>query len=219
MSKDYFDKVAAEWDHMRKVFFSNNVRLEAYSYIDVKSKPFVVDVGAGTGFVSEGLIELGVNVVAVDQSPAMLEVLESKFKNYTNLNCLLGDAENIPLASETADYVIANMYLHHVESPKAAINEMLRILRPGGRIIITDLESHSFHFLREEHHDLWMGFSHDELKSLYKDEGLREIQVFSLNERCCSKSCNDNEKANIGIFLATGIKESVLRGGGYEFNK
>lgn len=57
------------------------------------------------------------------------------------------------------NYVFANMCPHHVENPPEAIREMARVVQPGGRLVITDLEPHDFTFLREEHHDRWMGFA------------------------------------------------------------
>ena len=48
------------------------------------------------------------------------------------------------------DYVFANMYLHHVDLPQVAIEEMARVLKPGGKVIITDMDEHDFDFLRKE---------------------------------------------------------------------
>jgi len=48
------------------------------------------------------------------------------------------------------------MYLHHVEDPPAAIKEMVRILKPGGKIVITDADEHNYEFLRTEQQDRWL---------------------------------------------------------------
>jgi ubiquinone/menaquinone biosynthesis C-methylase UbiE len=56
-SKRYFDKVAIEWDTMRKAFFSEIVREKAMSIAEVRSGKLATDIGAGTGFVTEGLTE------------------------------------------------------------------------------------------------------------------------------------------------------------------
>src|SRR5574341_663361 len=126
-SKPYFDKVAGQWDAMRQSFFSEAVREKAYAVAGVEPGRVAADIGAGTGFVTEGLLELGLRVIAIDQSASMLEILRSKFKETPSLECWVGEADRLPLEEGAVDYVFANMYLHHVESPPAAIREMARI--------------------------------------------------------------------------------------------
>jgi ubiquinone/menaquinone biosynthesis C-methylase UbiE len=54
------------------------------------------------------------------------------------------------------------MLLHHVEVPPEAIREMVRVLTPGGIVVITDLDEHTDERLRDEHHDRWMGLCREE---------------------------------------------------------
>lgn len=75
----------------------------------------------------------------------------------------MGEAGSLPIPDETVDYAFANMYLHHVEDPPQAILEMARIIKPGGILVITDLDKHSNEFLRQEHNDRWMGFVRDDI--------------------------------------------------------
>ena len=51
---------------------------------------------------------------------------------------------------------MANMYLHHVEEPLSAIKEMIRFLKPGRKLVITDLYEHNLDFLIKEHHDIFI---------------------------------------------------------------
>ena len=104
------------------------------------------DIGAGSGFVTEGLLERGLRVIAVDRSEAMLEEMRRKFGDGAAVEYRIGEAESLPLADGSVDYVFANMYLHHVESPPEAIREMARIVKPGGRLVITDLDRHDLRF-------------------------------------------------------------------------
>jgi hypothetical protein len=57
------------------------------------------------------------------------------------------------------------------------------VLKPGGRLLITDLEPHAFEFLREEHFDRWLGFERDDLERWLAEAGLRSISVESLGEQ------------------------------------
>ncbi len=201
-SKSYFNEVGEQWDTMRQSFFSDSVRDKAIAKAGVQPGETAADFGAGSGFVSESLLDKGLSVIALDQSETMLKVMRHKFAHIDSFQCFQGDAEKVPIADTSVDYVFANMYLHHVEAPAKAIKEMVRILKPGGKLIITDLDEHEFEILRTEHHDRWMGFKREDIKSWFAEAGLIEAAIDCANESC---RCDDN-RAAISIFLAIGKK-------------
>jgi ubiquinone/menaquinone biosynthesis C-methylase UbiE len=205
-SKGYFEEVADKWDQMRENFFPESVRETAYQAAKVESGTVAADFGAGTGFVTEGLLKLGVSVIAVDQSESMLEVLKQRLSGLGRFDCRIGHAELIPIEDGSVDYGFANMFLHHVDDPAAAITEMVRTIKPGGRLVITDLDEHDFSFLKEEQYDKWMGFKRDDVRRWFVEAGLKDIALDCVGADCCSKSecgCSD---AKISIFVATGTK-------------
>ena len=206
-SKAYFDEVANQWDQMRSTFFSQKVRETAYIAAGIQPGKQAADIGAGTGFVTEGLLSKGLEVIAVDQSKAMLAELKKKFPT---LDCRLGESEELPIPYESVDYVFANMYLHHVERPLAAIREMARILKINGRLVITDLDTHNYTFLQEEHADRWMGFERQTVSDWLKDSGLNQISVDPVGQNCCANSCDGSSAAKISIFVASGTKVNSL---------
>lgn len=175
-SKDYFEAVAPQWAAMRQEFFSTAVREAAYARAELQPGQTVADLGAGSGFISEGLVGRGLRVIAVDQSPAMLAELRRRL-GAAEIDCREGDAEHLPIADAAVDCVFANMLLHHVERPAAAIAEAARTLKPGGRLIVTDLDAHAFAFLREEHHDRWLGFDRADIQRWFEAAGLRNVTV------------------------------------------
>lgn len=205
-SKAYFQNVANQWDTLRKDFFTEEVRDKAYAAAGVKVGQLAADIGAGTGFITEGLIKKGLNVIAVDRSEEMLEEMKIKFNSFNEIEYLQGEAENLPIKDDTVDYSMANMYLHHVEKPLLAIKEMVRILKPGGKLVITDLDEHDFEFLKTEHHDRWMGFKRSDMENWLLSAGLKNIMVNSIDGNCCAESTCGCEKANISIFIACGEK-------------
>ena len=103
-------------------------------------------------------------------------------------------------------YIFSNMYLHHVESPPKAIKEMVRVLKAGGKVVITDLDEHEYEFLRTEQHDRWMGFKRKDIKRWFSEAGLRNVEVDCVGESCCADSSCDSESASISIFVASGEK-------------
>jgi len=205
-SKQYFDEVAQQWDNMREVFFSEAVREKAMSVAAVQPGRLAADIGAGSGFVTEGLIQKGLKVIAVDQSEAMLAEMRNKLADSDGIDYRVGEAETLPITDETVDYVFANMYLHHVGSPPAAIKEMVRVLKPEGKLVITDLDEHTFEFLRTEQYDRWLGFKREDVERWFVEAGLRRVGTDCIGEDCCAESSCGDEYASISIFVAFGEK-------------
>jgi ubiquinone/menaquinone biosynthesis C-methylase UbiE len=115
-SKPCFDDIAQQWDSMRQSFFSDNVRSKALAVSGARAGQSAADIGAGSGFITEGLIANGLQVIAVDQSSAMLETMQAKFTGQKGIDYHAGVAEHLPIADQAVDYVFANMCLHHVKT-------------------------------------------------------------------------------------------------------
>jgi ubiquinone/menaquinone biosynthesis C-methylase UbiE len=90
----------------------------------------VVDLGAGTGKLTRGLVVLGHRVTAVEPLPEMLERLRGVVPEAVALS---GSAEAIPLPDASADVVVCAQAFHWFDQP-VALREIARVLRPGGRI-------------------------------------------------------------------------------------
>jgi ubiquinone/menaquinone biosynthesis C-methylase UbiE len=203
----YFAEVANQWDAMRKVFFSDEVKETAFRKAGISTKDILavaVDVGAGTGFVTEGLVKRGLQVIAVDPVPEMIEILKTKPFAKVDVDCRLGQAENLPIADKEVVFAFANMSLHHVEDPRQAIAEMFRVLQSKGRVVITDLDEHNVEVLRTEHNDRWMGFKREAVQGWLQEAGFEDIDIASVGSCCGSETNMPSGGAGIGIFVASG---------------
>jgi ubiquinone/menaquinone biosynthesis C-methylase UbiE len=203
-SRQYFDTVAPQWDNLRKGFFSEAVREKAFAVAGVEPGRLAADIGAGVGFVTEGLLTRGLHIIAVDRSEAMLAEMKNRFGEGGAVEYRIGEAESLPLEDSSVDYVFANMVLHHVDSPPAAIREMARILKPGGKLVITDLDRHDFDFLRTEHCDRWMGFDRPDVGRWFTETGLVDVKIDCVGENCCAASQSGCGEAAVSIFVASG---------------
>ena len=95
-----------------------------------------IDVCCGTGRHTSFLMELGHEAVGVDATAAMLH---KAHENIRHGAFVLGDATRLPIAVESADLVICALALTHFEDLTAPIAEFARVLRPGGRAVLSDL--------------------------------------------------------------------------------
>lgn len=103
---------------------------EAINWLLPPNARDVLDLGAGTGKLTVRLVERGLNVVAVDPIPEMLEVLSASLPDTP---ALLGTAEEIPLPDNSVDSVLVAQAWHWFD-PERAVAEVARVLRPGGRL-------------------------------------------------------------------------------------
>jgi ubiquinone/menaquinone biosynthesis C-methylase UbiE len=203
--KAYFDGVAKDWDELRKAMFSERVRDFMVKESHVTLDSVVVDVGCGTGFLSKGFVGIAHQVIGVDSSEEMLTQARNNLYQAKNFETRLGTAETIPLEDGMADLVVGNMILHHCPNPLAAIKEMARVLKHGGRLFLTDLDKHEHEEVREEHKDLWLGFDREDLKKRFELAGLKSVEVKGTDESCCTTSSCGGE-IKVSIFLARGTK-------------
>jgi ubiquinone/menaquinone biosynthesis C-methylase UbiE len=201
-SKDYFDQVASHWNKMRQSFFSDGVREKAYAVAGLQKEKVAADIGAGTGFITEGLLQRGLRVIAIDQSEMMINEIKKKFQGIDTIDYRIGEAENLPVWMK-ALIMRSPICFTPRKNPPAAIKEMVRILKHGGILVITDLDEHSFEFLKREHHDRWMGFKREDIERWFIEAGLKEVNVVC-REKCCAQSSFGDEYASISIFVASG---------------
>ena len=143
----------------------------------------IADLGAGEGAFSQLLARRAKRVVAVDNSPRMVEVAqELAIRNgLANVEFRVGDLENPPIPEASVDLAFFSQSLHHALHPQRAVDAAWRILRPGGRIAILELKRHSFEEARELYADLWLGFAEAELETFLLKSGFHDVQVTTVH--------------------------------------
>jgi arsenite methyltransferase len=209
-STGYFERVADEWDTLRSSYFRESVRDAAIAKAYLRPEMIVADIGTGTGFMAAGLAPLVRHVHAVDGSTAMLEAARRNLEGFSNVTVKLADGAALPFEDGTLDAVFANMYLHHCPDPGAAISEMVRVLRPGGRLVLTDLDRHEHEWMRGEMADEWLGFDRDQVKTWLREAGLVNVLVDCTSQSCCATSEADSgASAEISVFVAAGSRRVI----------
>jgi SAM-dependent methyltransferase len=88
-----------------------------------------------------------------------------------------GDLARLPLRDGSVDVTLLSQSLHHAAAPDEALTEAVRILRPGGRLLVLDLRKHDQKWVTTKFGDRWLGFTEAELDRLLREAGLRDVRA------------------------------------------
>ncbi len=130
MPVDYFGRLAPHYEKLFKPRFDQTwIRL-----LSLPAPGILLDIGGGTGRLSQFFSDGVDQVVILDESTGMLREVHHKNK----LIPLCGRAEKLPFGDGSVDRILMIDALHHLEDQPLAAREMVRVLKPGGRLLIEE---------------------------------------------------------------------------------
>lgn len=185
-SREFFDRVAPEWDLVGSEFKRGLARWRAIGSL-IPRGLVVADVGCGTGYMARALVRVAERVICIDHSEAMLEQAKARLVELPEtdgrVEFRVGEVDRLPLADGEVDAVFASLVLHHVPDVLAALREMRRALKPGGRLVVTDLLPHKEAWMTEAMADLRLGLDATELRSRVEKAGFVDAVVDAIEDR------------------------------------
>ncbi len=175
----------------------------------------VLDLGSGAGFdafLAAARVGPTGRVIGVDMTPEMIAQAQANAEKggYANVEFRLGDIEALPVEEASVDLVISNCVLNLVPDKAQAFREIARVLKPGGRVAVSDivLDRPLPEALRENEGAYCScisgAVSREEYLAQLEAAGLREGQVVSaadaaalLAEDCCGGGVTEAELAGV----------------------
>ncbi|MEZ3143717.1 methyltransferase domain-containing protein [Halobaculum sp. MBLA0143] len=129
----YLSKV---YDTINPLVWNTEMRAEALEWFDPQPDDRILDVGAGTGFATEGLLEHVDEIHALDQSVHQMERAFAKFGRRGPVKYVRGDAERLPFADDAFDKTWSSGSIEYWPNPVTALREIRRVTKPGGTVLV-----------------------------------------------------------------------------------
>jgi ArsR family transcriptional regulator len=139
----------------------------------------VADLGCGEGYLTLETARWARSVIAIDHSARVLARARelAARRRVKNVTWKSGELTSLPIHDASVDLALLSQALHHAPEPSRALAEAVRIVRPGGTLLVLDLRQHDQGWVRERLGDERLGFSDHELDRLLRGAGLTDIRV------------------------------------------
>jgi SAM-dependent methyltransferase len=139
MSSSHFDRISAGYDESLPAHVVEHYLRKRTSFvIEHCPRGRGLDVGCGTGALAARIAEAGWDMVGVDPSEGMLDVLR---KRAPQVEALVASGSSLPLEDGSFDLVLSIAVMHHIAEPaevRRTLAEMVRVAKPSGRIVVWD---------------------------------------------------------------------------------
>jgi ArsR family transcriptional regulator len=162
----------------------------------------VADIACGEGYLSVEAARWAKKVVGIDRAGEVLKRAQAlaERRGVSNIRWKRGEMEKLPLVDASVDVALLSQALHHAVNPTRAVAEAVRILKPGGHLLILDLREHDQAWVRDRVGDQWLGFKDDDLERLLTSGGLSDVTV-----RVGARLAGDP----FTVLIAGGVKHAI----------
>lgn len=230
-----FNSEAAAWDTQPFIQEATRHAFEAVrpvidSLTSKKgSKLDVLDIGCGTGLLSAQVAPVVQDVVAIDPTEGMIDMLRAKLegananiaKNIQPICRLLEDPEDpaLPVDNDTGkrrkfDLIVSHLVLHHVPDLRPFLRTLLGCLKPGGRVALTDYEDFGLQAYKFHPKSKWEtverhGIKRSQMEEWMEEVGFSEVSVrvaFTLKKEVERWEETDSDSMDFPFLICEGVR-------------
>jgi len=203
MPEDLFAHKSKSWDmNSKRVKNARSIAELIVKNINLKPTMEIIDFGAGTGLLSFFVAQKVGKIIAVDNSPSMLEEFKNKSPEFSCETEIIKKDLSIEYINRKCDGIISSMTIHHLEDTSSLFSKFYTMLKDGGFIAIADLDSEDGSFHSDNVGVFHYGFDRKELENIALAAGF-------INIKFDTASIIEKPHKTFTVFLMTAEKKAV----------
>lgn len=187
----FWNKISPVYDlfenvYNRKVYKGTGIKVAEF----IDKNDSVLECACGTGAITEEIAKKCRQVLATDFAEGMLKRASKKCRKYANASFRQEDITDIKCEDESFDKVVAGNVIHLLPEPEKALNELIRVVRPGGKVIIPtyinmtrDSSGFAVKFIEKLGAEFKRQFDIDSYKKFFEDKGLKDVEFYVVDGR------------------------------------
>ena len=187
----FWNKISPVYDlfenvYNRKVYKGTGIKVAEF----ISMSDSVLECACGTGAITEEIAKKAQKVLATDFAEGMLKRASKKCRKYSNVSFRQEDITDIKSADNSFDKVVAGNVIHLLPEPEKALNELLRVVKPGGKVIIPTyinmLKKSSgiaVSVINKMGADFKRQFDLDSYKEFFEEKGFNDVEYYVVDGR------------------------------------
>ncbi len=169
----YLSKV---YDQVNPFIWNEEMRAEALALLDIERGDRVLDVGCGTGFGTEGLLQHTDDVHGLDQSVHQMEKAFQKFGKRDKVRFYRGDAERLPFKDDSFDVVWSSGSIEYWPNPVDALEEFRRVVKPGEQVLVVGPNYPKTTVMQKVADSIMLFYDEEEADRMFEEAGFEDVE-------------------------------------------
>jgi demethylmenaquinone methyltransferase/2-methoxy-6-polyprenyl-1,4-benzoquinol methylase len=172
----FYKYLSQVYDRINPFIWNEDMRDEAIGWLELEGDEKILDIGCGTGFATEGLLQHVDTIYGLDQSAHQLEKAYAKFGKSGPVKFHRGDAERLPFKDDSFDVVWSSGSIEYWPNPVDALEECRRIVKPGGKVLIVGPDYPNNTVFQKMADAIMLFYDEDEADRMFREAGFTEFE-------------------------------------------
>jgi demethylmenaquinone methyltransferase/2-methoxy-6-polyprenyl-1,4-benzoquinol methylase len=175
-ARTFYRYLSKVYDRVNPFVWNAEMRDEAIATLDLDGDEAVLDVGCGTGFATEALVDAAGEVHGLDQSAHQLDRAYDRLGKHGPVQFVRGDAERLPYADGAFDVVWSSGSIEYWPNPVTALRELRRVAAPGGQVLVVGPDAPKRGLVRRIADAIMLFYDEAEADRMFREAGFERVE-------------------------------------------